>query len=135
MTVTHEGTDTGYEAATDHAHHEHHPSDGLYWKVGAALGFVTLLEVGTYFVTDDPYSHELKWVLILGLLVLMTLKFVVIVSYFMHVKFDNKLFRNVFVAGLVLAVGVYLAVLTSFQFWSSDYEGGRSGAESVESEG
>jgi len=122
MTVTHEGADTGYEAATDHAHHEHHPSDGLYWKVGAALGFVTLLEVGTYFVTDDPYSHELKWVLIIGLLVLMTLKFVVIVSYFMHVKFDNKLFRNVFVAGLVLAVGVYLAVLTSFQFWGDSYE-------------
>lgn len=123
MTVTHEGADTGYEAATDRAHHEHHPSDGLYWKVGAALGFVTALEVGTYFVTDDPYSHELKWVLIVGLLVLMTLKFVVIVSYFMHVKFDNKLFRNVFVSGLVLAVGVYLAVLTSFQFWGAGYEG------------
>jgi cytochrome c oxidase subunit IV len=122
MTVTHEGADTGYEAATDHARHEHHPSDGLYWKVGAALGFVTALEVGTYFVTDDPYSHELKWVLIVGLLTLMTLKFVVIVSYFMHVKFDNKLFRNVFVSGLVLAVGVYLAVLTSFQFWSDGYE-------------
>ena len=125
MTVTHEGSsDTGYEAATDEARHEHHPSDGLYWKVGGALGLVTALEVATYFITDDPYGHELKWVLIFGLLTLMVLKFVVIVSYFMHVKFDNRLFRNVFVAGLLLAVGVYLAVLTSFEFWSDRYEDG-----------
>lgn len=123
MTVTHEGSaDTGYEAATDEARHEHHPSDGLYWKVGGALGVVTALEVATYFITDDPYSHELKWVLIFGLLTLMVLKFIVIVSYFMHVKFDNPLFRNVFVGGIVLAVGVYLAVLTSFEFFSERYE-------------
>jgi len=122
MTVTHEGPDTDYEAATDHAHHEHHPSDAVYWKVGAALGVVTALEVATYFITSDPYSHELKWVLIGGLLTLMALKFVVIVSYFMHVKFDNKLFRNVFITGIVLAVGVYLAVLTTFQFWGDSYE-------------
>ncbi|MFP5578522.1 MAG: cytochrome C oxidase subunit IV family protein [Acidimicrobiia bacterium] len=123
MTVTHDGpADTGYEAATDHARHEHHPSDGLYWKVGAALGFITALEVGTYFITDDPYGHELKWVLIVGLLSLMVLKFVVIVSYFMHVKFDNRLFRNVFVSGLLLAVGVYLVTLTTFEFWGDSYE-------------
>jgi cytochrome c oxidase subunit IV len=123
MTVTHQDkVDDDYEAATDGARHEHHPSDGLYWKVGGALGFVTALEVGTYFITDDPYSHELKWVLIFGLLALMALKFVVIVSYFMHVKFDNRLFRNVFVSGLVLALGVYLVMLTVFEFWGSSYE-------------
>lgn len=123
MTVTHDDkVDNDYEAATDAARHEHHPSDGLYWKVGGALGLVTALEVGTYFITDDPYSHDLKWLLIFGLLSLMVLKFVVIVSYFMHVKFDNRLFRNVFVSGLVLAVGVYLVVLTAFEFWSDRYE-------------
>lgn len=122
MTVTHEGPDTGYEAATDHARHEHHPSDSLYWKVGGALGLITALEVGTYFITDDPYSHDLKWALIGSLIFMMIIKFVVIVSYFMHVKFDNRLFRNVFVSGLVLAVGVYLVMLTVFQFWGESYE-------------
>lgn len=122
MTVTHEGPDTGYEAATDDLHHEHHPSDGLYWKVGAILGFITALEVGTYFITDDPYGHPLKWALIGSLLTMMVLKFVVIGAFFMHLKFDNRLFRNIFVSGLVLAVGVYIAMLTTFQYWSSSYE-------------
>ena len=124
MTVTHEGsTDTEYEAATDGAHHEHHPSDGLYWKVGLILGAITAAEVGTYFITDDPYSHDLAPLLIGSLILMMILKFVTIGAYFMHLKFDNRLFRNVFVSGLVLAIGVYLAMLTTFEFWGDRYEG------------
>ena len=124
MTVTHEGTaDAGYEAATEGARHdEHHPSDAQYWKVGLALGFITLLEVGTYFIADPPYDHELAPLLVGSLIFMMVLKFIVIGAYFMHLKFDNRLFRNVFVAGLVLAAGVYLAVLTSFEYWSDAYE-------------
>ena len=130
MTVTHEGAaDTGYEAATDDVHHEHHPSDRTYWKVGLALGLVTALEVGTYFITDDPYSHELAPLLIGSLITMMVLKFVVIGAFFMHLKFDNRLFRNIFVSGLVLAVGVYIAVLTAFEFWSDDYEGEAGGED------
>ena len=125
MTVTHEGTaDAGYEAATDEARHEHHPSDAQYWKVGLALGFITLLEVGTYFIADPPYDHDLAPLLIGSLIFMMILKFVVIGAYFMHLKFDNRLFRNVFLAGLLLAAGVYLAVLTAFEFWSDRYEDG-----------
>ena len=124
-TVTHDTANDGpYEAATDTELHEHHPSDAKYWKVGALLGVLTLLEVGTYFITDDPYSHDLKWLLLVGLLVLMVAKFITIIGYFMHLKFDNKLFRNVFVSGLVLAVAVYLVVLTTFVFWTDDYEAG-----------
>jgi cytochrome c oxidase subunit 4 len=123
MTVTHEGsTDTGYEAATDAVHHEHHPSDGLYWKVGLILGIITAAEVGTYFITDDPYSHDLAPLLIGSLLLMMVLKFVTIGAYFMHLKFDNRLFRNVFISGLVLAVGVYLVMLTVFEFWGDSFE-------------
>ena len=111
-TVTH-GTDHDgpYEAATDIELHEHHPSDGQYWKVGALLAVLTLLEVGTYFITDDPYSHDLKWFLIVGLLVLMVAKFITIIGYFMHLKFDNKLLRRLFITGFVLAVSVYVAYL------------------------
>lgn len=105
----------------DHEHHDH-PSDAQYWKIGALLGVLTLIEVGTYFITDDPYSHSLAPVLIGGLLTLMVIKFIVIASYFMHLKFDNRAFRYVFVAGLVLAVIVYLIVLSAFAFWSGDYE-------------
>jgi cytochrome c oxidase subunit IV len=122
MTVTHEGPDTGYEAATDDLHHEHHPSDKKYWQVGLALGVITLLEVSTYFIADPPYDHELSYLLIGSLIVMMVLKFVVIGAYFMHLKFDNRLFRNVFVSGMILAIGVYIAMLTAFEFWGDAYE-------------
>jgi cytochrome c oxidase subunit IV len=123
MTVTHEGeVETGYTAATDDARHQHHPSDAQYWKVGIALAVITLLEVSTYFIADPPYDHELAPLLIGSLIVMMVLKFAVIGAYFMHLKFDNRLFKNVFIAGIVLAVGVYIAMLTAFEFWSDRYE-------------
>jgi cytochrome c oxidase subunit 4 len=125
MTVTHEGSaDAGYEAATDGLHHEHHPSDKKYWQVGIALGVITLLEVSTYFIADPPYGHELAPLLIGGLLVMMVLKFIIIAAYFMHLKFDSRLFRNIFAGGLALAVGVFLVMLTIFEYWVDAYEEG-----------
>ncbi len=124
MTVTHTGQDSSYEAATDEELHEHHPSDAKYWKVGAILGVLTAMEVSTYFIANPPYDHDLAPLIIGGLLVLMAAKFITIVSYFMHLKFDNKLFRNVFVSGLVLAVFVYVVVLSTLHFWSGGYEDG-----------
>lgn len=123
-TVSHEGPDTEYHAATDPGHDEHHPSDKKYWVVGAILGVITLLEVSTYFITEDPYSHDLAPLLIGSLIIMMIAKFATIGAYFMHLKFDNKLFRNVFVVGLVLAIGVYIVVLFSFEYWDQTYEEG-----------
>lgn len=135
MTVTHEGeVDAGYTAATDDAHHQHHPSDAQYWKVGLALGIITALEVGTYFIADPPYDHELAPLLIGSLIFMMVLKFVVIGAYFMHLKFDNRLFRNVFISGIVLAVGVYIVLLTVFEFWSDRYEEPPTGQDPASAE-
>lgn len=113
---------TTAEHVDPHTHDEHHPSDAKYWKVGAVLGLITLLEVSTYFVTSDPYSHDLKPLLIGGLIVMMVAKFATIGAYFMHLKFDSRLFRIVFVAGIVLAVAVYVVVMTASEFWDDGYE-------------
>ena len=51
----------------------------------------------------------------------MIVKFAVVCGYFMHLRYDNPLFRRVFVFGLILAVVVYLIVLTSMQFWDSGF--------------
>ena len=53
------------------------------------------------------------------LLILMAAKFFTVVSYFMHLKFDNQLFSFLFYMGLLLAVGVYAAALATFKFFSS----------------
>ena len=39
--------------------------------------------------------------------------------FFMHLRFDNKLLSWVFVAGLVLAVAVYIVMLTTFEYWQN----------------
>jgi hypothetical protein len=44
-------------------------------------------------------------------------KFVTVVSYFMHLKFDNKLFTYLFYSGLILAICVYCGFLATFKFF------------------
>ena len=52
-----------------------------------------------------------------SLIFMMVVKFYLVVTWFMHLRFDSKLFGRMFTAGLVLAVGVYLVTLTVFEFW------------------
>jgi hypothetical protein len=36
----------------------------------------------------------------------------------MHLRFDSRLFRRLFMTGLVLAAFCYLAVLSTFHVWT-----------------
>jgi cytochrome c oxidase subunit 4 len=47
----------------------------------------------------------------------MVVKFFMVVSYFMHLKFDNKLFSLMFYIGLGLALFVYFTALATFKFF------------------
>ena len=101
---------------SDHATHDEHAEHGLsiagYVKVALILAALTALEVATYFVDFGPFFMPV-------LLVLMCVKFFIVVSYFMHLKFDNKIFSFMFYAGLFLAIGVYAAALATFKFFSA----------------
>ena len=46
-----------------------------------------------------------------ALLVLAAIKFSMVAMFFMHLRFDNKILRRLFVTGLVLALFVYMAYL------------------------
>jgi cytochrome c oxidase subunit 4 len=101
----------------DHEAHQHaHPSDRNYIVVAVLLAAITALEVGTYFL-EDPSTT----LLVVALFPLMIAKFAVVCGWFMHLRYDNPLFKRVFVFGLSLAIGVYIIVLTSMQFWDSGY--------------
>ena len=91
-----------------------HPSDGKYVQIALLLGAITAGEVAIPYITDV----EGPWLALM--LVLMAIKFFIVVAFFMHLRFDSRLFRRLFVGGLVLAVGVYLAALTSFQYFGDD---------------
>jgi len=95
------------------AHGHQHPSDALYIKVAIFLGALTALEVGTYFLEDASTT-----MLVVLLFPMMIVKFVVVAGWFMHLKYDNPMFRRIFVFGLVLAVLVYTAALTSLHVFA-----------------
>ena len=83
------------------------PSDLQYIGIAGALAVLTAIEVGLYYLKHDTLTSVV-------LLLLMALKFVIVVGYFMHLKFDSPLLRRLFVGGLLLAMFVYIVALFMF---------------------
>lgn len=101
-----------------HAHEGHVPSDNYFIKVALVLAVVTALETSTYW-WGDWFDGNLDSAVVPALLIMMAIKFFMIASIFMHLKFDSKIFSFMFYSGLVLAVGVYMVFLFTFQFFRS----------------
>jgi cytochrome c oxidase subunit 4 len=94
--------------SADHA--EHGMSTRGYVNIAIILAVITALEVATHYVDFGPLFLP-------SLLVMMVAKFVIVVAYFMHLKFDNKLFSFLFYTGVFLSIGVYVAFLATFHFF------------------
>jgi cytochrome c oxidase subunit 4 len=90
---------------------EHGVKDSQYVVIAAILAGLTAIEVSTYYVDFGPLFYPV-------LIILMVIKFILVVSYFMHLKFDSKIFSWMFYSGLILALFVYAAALATFHFWS-----------------
>jgi len=99
-----------------HETHEHaHPSDKLYIVTALILAVITAAEVATYFI--EGFGDLNTGAQIAILFPMMIAKFVVVCGWFMHLKYDNPIFRRIFVFGLVLAVCVYMVALTSLHLF------------------
>jgi cytochrome c oxidase subunit 4 len=94
-----------------HSTTEHGMSNAGYVRIAVILAAITALEVATYYV-------DFGALFLPSLLIMMAVKFYIVVSFFMHLKFDNKLFSWMFYAGLFLAMTVYGIFLATFQFFS-----------------
>jgi cytochrome c oxidase subunit IV len=81
-------------------------STGTYLRVAAILCVVTALEFAVIYI------RQLTPVLIPLLLVLSVGKFALVVMYFMHLRYDRKPLTFLFVAPLLLATGLALALMT-----------------------
>ena len=107
------GHDTGAADSAD-SHddwHGHGLTDFGYVQIAVALAIITGLEVLA------SYSDWLGGAFLPILLVLMIVKFFSVVLFFMHLRFDSKIFSALFYAGLFLAVGVYIVALFTFHFF------------------
>jgi len=117
-TDLHTHGDHGDVAAEEHKH----PSDRQYVIIALILAIITAAEVATYAL--DFFDDFSTLALVVTLFPMMILKFGIVCAYFMHLKYDNPLFRRIFVFGLMLAIAVYCIALTAMQFWSGDTGGG-----------
>lgn len=86
-----------------------HPGTAAYLAVAIILTIITLVEVGVFYVP------AFQRVLVPVLLVLSSVKFSLVVMFYMHLKSDHRLFTLVFSLPLLLALGVAIALLFLFR--------------------
>jgi cytochrome c oxidase subunit 4 len=104
--VPHHGS--GHGVGPDSAGHaaEHaHPGSGTYITIALVLTIITAVEVAVYYIPALlPFIFPI-------LLVLSAIKFVLVVGWFMHLKFDHVSYTWYFGGGLALALSIVGALI------------------------
>lgn len=100
-----EGVDHAVQDQEAQVEHGAHPTEAKYVKVALVLAVLTGVEIGLYYTKFSEAATNV------ALILLAAVKFVMVVAYFMHLKFDNKLLRRLFITGFVLAASVYVVYL------------------------
>ena len=90
-------------------HQGAHPTPLTYLKVATILVILTAAEVAVLYI------DALRPAFLPIFLVLSVAKFCLVVMFYMHLKFDSRLFSWVFVGGLLLAVAVAIVLMSLFQ--------------------
>lgn len=86
-----------------------HPSPFQYVMIAVVLCVITALEVGMYYLEGD-----IPDALLVGVLLSMALtKFVLVASWFMHLRTDRMIFRRFFIMGGIGAILLYTIVLAT----------------------
>ena len=96
------------------AHDEHnHPTPKLYIQIAVLLTIITIVEVVLLYLPDMgvPVGGTVLVILFAGLSVA---KFLVVVGYYMHLKFDPPFFRRIFGFALFVALTVATAYIALF---------------------
>ena len=104
----------GHASGLEHAH----PGARTYTLVGVVLAIITLAEVWAYT------QEFLRPWLVPILLLLSAVKFVTVVGFYMHLKFDHPLFTGVFGFGLAVGASVITALIFLFHQYPYPVHGG-----------
>jgi cytochrome c oxidase subunit 4 len=88
--------------------HEH-PTWKEYKWVALILTLITVVEVWIYYT---PFSKTPLFVP--TLLIMSVAKFTIVVMFYMHLKYDHKLFRALFTGPLTIAMATLISLLFLF---------------------
>jgi cytochrome c oxidase subunit IV len=93
--------------------HGAHPTDKQYMLIALILAIITGVEVSVSYAKGlGDASNPL-------LLGLAAIKFFMVVAYFMHLKFDNRVLRRFLITGIILAAVVYTIVFFTLGIFTS----------------
>ena len=96
-------------AVTAHDSHGHDVSKfQIYVQIAMLLAVITGVEIVCVYL---PFS---KWILVTTLVVLSAVKFLFVIFYFMHLRWDKPFCTILFFIGLVLASGTMWGLLALF---------------------
>ena len=93
-----------------------HGDENKFWayvQIAMLLAVITGVEI---VAINLPFA---KWLLVSGLVILSVVKFLFVIFYFMHLRWDLAFCTILFFIGLVLAGGTMWALLAIFGFEDS----------------
>jgi cytochrome c oxidase subunit 4 len=98
-------TDTNPTQTAAHTY----PTPRVYVKIAVLLAVMTAVEVGLYYL--EPVFGGL---VIPFLIILSALKFLIVIGYYMHLRYEPATLSRFFAFGFVLALSLYAIVLIVF---------------------
>lgn len=90
--------------------HHAHPTPSEYWKLAVVLAVLTAIEVAMFYIDRALGLGGLNALI---LITLALLKFVIVVGWYMHLRFEKPMLNRFFTAGFLLATALYLVVLAA----------------------
>jgi cytochrome c oxidase subunit IV len=92
--------------AVGHDQHSHEVSKfQIYVQIAMLLAVITGIEIVCVYI---PFA---KWIIVTTLVVLSIVKFMFVIFFFMHLRWDKPFCTILFFIGLVLAAGTMWALL------------------------
>ena len=98
----------GGHAAAHGAHA--HPTWKQYKWVALILTLITVVEVWVYYIP----SFVATKLFVPSLLIMSAVKFAIVVMFYMHLKYDARVFRALFTGPLIIAVVTLISLLFLF---------------------
>lgn len=111
--ANHAPTSSGHPANPAASHAEHTgPSVRTYVNIFIVLFVMTALEVAA----SNLSNYVAEWIEIAVLVTLAALKGMLVVMFYMHLRFDSRWFTALFGAAMVLATGCVIALIVLFAY-------------------
>ena len=104
-----QGGHAGGAHAPGHDAHAH-PTWNQYKWVALILTLITVVEVWIYYIPSFVASK----LFVPSLLIMSAVKFAIVVMFYMHLKYDHKLFRVLFTGPLIIAMMTLIGLMFLF---------------------